>query len=51
MRQREWGVVAIVQRKERGVTGHGLVPWSVCKRERESKREEKKRIRVWPKFN
>jgi hypothetical protein len=49
--------VATVQREERGVTGHGLPPWSVCERERErerereSKREGKKKIKVWPKFN
>jgi hypothetical protein len=51
MRQGEWGDVAIVQGEERGVTGHGLPPWSVCKRERGSKREGKKKIKVWPKFN
>jgi hypothetical protein len=45
------GAVATVQREEGGVTGHGLVPWSVYKRERESKREEKKKIKVWPKFD
>jgi hypothetical protein len=40
MRQREKGVVATMQGEERGVTGHGLLPWSVCKRGRKNKRKK-----------
>jgi hypothetical protein len=50
MRQRGWGDVATVQREEREMTGHGLVHL-VGLQERESKREEKKKIKVWPKFD
>jgi hypothetical protein len=45
MRQRGWGDAATVQREEREMTGHGLGSLGRFARERESKREEKKKIK------